>query len=179
MGAQNQQKINQTLNTDAQSVNVVNNFQGRSRNATYQQSRKGFARYSTVPQNYQYTTICTNCSQQLSRKHRQICSATGKNCHKYGITEHFAKKCRRPKKSQSQTPKPLKNVNQIDTNTNKSDDEESVNYITSYQQLSEQVYYSNYNSDSDDYVAAISSDSAIQLEPLIKKINLETSWQTR
>ena len=52
----------------------------------------------------------------------------------------------------------------------KSDDEESVNYITSYQQLYNQVYESNYDSDSDNYVAAISCDSANQLEPLIAKI---------
>ena len=52
----------------------------------------------------------------------------------------------------------------------KSDDEESVNYITSYQQLYDQIYDSNYDSDSDDYVAAISSGSADQLEPLNVKV---------
>ena len=64
------------------------------------------------------------------------------------------------------------NVNQIDESRENSDDEESVNYITSYQQLYEQVYDSNYDSDSDDYVAAISSDSVHQLEPLNVKIQL-------
>ena len=49
-------------------------------------------------------------------------------------------------------------------------DEESVNYITSYQQLYEQVYDSNYDSDPDNYVAAISCDFANQLEPLNAKI---------
>ena len=39
MGAQSQQKINQNFSTTAQSVNAVNNFQGRNRNANYQQSR--------------------------------------------------------------------------------------------------------------------------------------------
>ena len=52
----------------------------------------------------------------------------------------------------------------------KSDDEETVNYITSYQQLYEQVYDCNNDSDSDNFVAAISSDSAHQLEPLNAKI---------
>ena len=52
------------------------------------------------------------------------------------------------------------------SDADKSDDEESVNYITSYQQLYDQLYDSNYDSDSDDYVAAISSDSVHQLEPL-------------
>ena len=54
----------------------------------------------------------------------------------------------------------------------KSDDEESVNYITSYQHLFEQVYDSNYDSDSDDYVAMISSDSVHQLEPLNVEVKL-------
>ena len=42
--------------------------------------------------------------------------------------------------------------------------------MKSYQQLYNQVYDSNNNSDSDDYLAAISSDSANQLEPLNAKI---------
>ena len=50
--------------------------------------------------------------------------------------EHFAKKCRKPKKSTAQSSQPQKtNVSQIDTNTTKNDDEEFVNYITSYQEL--------------------------------------------
>ena len=37
MVAQNQQKnVNQNLNTNEQSVNIVNNFQGRNRNTNYQ-----------------------------------------------------------------------------------------------------------------------------------------------
>ena len=64
------------------------------------------------------------------------------------------------------------NVNQIDQTPEKSDDEESVNYITSYQQLYEQVYDSNYDSDSDDYVAAISSDSVHQLESLNVEVQM-------
>ena len=89
------------------------------------------------------------------------------NC---GITGHFAKECRKPKKSHSQTPKtPQSNANQIDTNPTKSDDEESANYITIYQQLYYQVYDYNYDSDCYDYVAAISSNSANQLETLNEK----------
>ena len=86
---------------------------------------------------------------------------------------NFARKCRKPKKSQNPIQKTQKtNVNQIDESRERSDDEESVNYITSYQQLYEQVYDSNYDSDSDDYVAAISSDSRHQLEPLNVEIQL-------
>ena len=87
---------------------------------------------------------------------------------------HFARKCRKPKQSQHPIQKNQKsNVNQINQTPEKSDDEESVNYITSYQQLYDQVYDSNYDSDSDDYVAAISSDSVHQLEPL----NVKSKWE--
>ena len=82
----------------------------------------------------------------------------------------LCKECRKPKRSQGQTPKPPQtNFDQIDNNAGKNDDEESVNYITSYKQLYEQVYDSNYDSDSDNYVAAISCDSAHQLEHLNAK----------
>ena len=63
-------------------------------------------------------------------------------------------------------------MNQIDKAPEKSDDEESVNYITSYQQLYDQVYDYNYDSDPDNYVAAISCESANQLEPLNAKVQL-------
>ena len=58
------------------------------------------------------------------------------------------------------------NVNQIYTTATKSEDEESVNYLTCYHQLYKHVYDYNYDSGSDDYIAAISSDEAHQLEPL-------------
>ena len=51
MGAQNHQKINQNLMPATNSVNVVNNYQQRNRNANAQQTRKDFTRYPTVPQN--------------------------------------------------------------------------------------------------------------------------------
>ena len=48
MAAQNQQKINQNLKTNAQSVDIVNNFQERNRTTNYQHQRKEFTRYLTV-----------------------------------------------------------------------------------------------------------------------------------
>ena len=164
MGAQNQHKINQNLMSSSNSVNLINNAQ---------QTKRDFTRYATVPQNYQYTSICMNCGLRWSHNHKQICPANGKKCNNCGITGHFARKCRKPKKSPGQTQNAQQpNVNQIDQSPEKSDDEESVNYITSYQQLYEQVYDSNYDSDSDDYVAVISSDSVHQLEPLNVEVQL-------
>ena len=103
--------------------------------------------------------------------HRQICPASGKKCNNCGITRHFARRCRKPKKLQGQSSKsPQTKVNQIAKTAAKGDDEEFVNYNASYQQLFDQVYDSNYDSDSLDYVAEISCDSANQLEPLNAKI---------
>ena len=138
------------------SVNVVNTYQPRNHNTNAQHTRKDFTQYPTVPQNYQYNSICTNCGQRWSHNHGQICPAKGKMCNNCGIICQFARKCRMPKQSQGQASKaPQTIVNQINKTPEKSDDEESVNYITSYQQLYNQVYDSNYDSDSDNYVAAI------------------------
>ena len=83
----------------------------------------------------------------------------------------FAKKVLHTQKPQTQLLQSQKtNVNQIDKTTTKSDGEESVNYVTSYQQLHDQVYDSNYDSNSDDYVAAISKDAANQLKQFNAKI---------
>ena len=114
-----------------------------------------------------------NCGLRWSHNHKQICPANGKKCNNCRITGHFARKCRKPKKSPGQTQKAQQpDVNQIDQSPEKSDGEDSVNYITSYQQLYDQVYDSNYDSDSDDYVAVISSDSVHQLEPLNVEVQL-------
>ena len=93
-GAQNQQKLNLNLNIASNSVNAVNNFQTRNRNANYQPTRKDFTRYPTFTQNYQYTSICANCGQRWSHNHRQFCPADG--------TGHFAKKYRKPKTPKGQ-----------------------------------------------------------------------------
>ena len=70
MGAQNQQKINQNLALTTNSVNAVNTFQTRNLTKNYQSARKDFARYPSVPQKYQYTSVCTNCGQRWSYNHK-------------------------------------------------------------------------------------------------------------
>ena len=47
-GAQNQQKKKQNSNNTINSISAVNNFQGRNRNANYQQAPEDFTRYPTV-----------------------------------------------------------------------------------------------------------------------------------
>ena len=124
MGAQNQQKINQSLMSTTNSVNVVNNYQTRNRNANTQQLKRDFTRYPTVPQNYHYSSICMDCGLGWGHNNRQICPANGKKCNNCGIIGYFARKCRKPKRSQGQTYKtPQTNVNQIDKSPEKSDDE--------------------------------------------------------
>ena len=96
-GAQNQQKINQNMNTTAQLVNANNDFQRHNRNANNQQSRRDFTRYSTVPQKYQYDSICSKCGELWGHNHRQICPVNAKKGNSCGITGHFARKCWEPK----------------------------------------------------------------------------------
>ena len=60
-------------------MNLINNHQIRNRNANAQQTKRDFTRYATVPQNYQYTSICMNCGLRCSHNHKQICPANGKN----------------------------------------------------------------------------------------------------
>ena len=74
--------------------------------------------YPTVSQNCQYTSTCTNCGQRWSLNHCQICPADVKRCNNFGITGHFARKCKKPKKDQTTKP-PQTNVNQIDTTAEK------------------------------------------------------------
>ena len=88
-----------------------------------------------------------------------------------GILGHFAKKFQNPKKSHFQTPQyHWTNVSKTDATATKINDEESVNYITNYQQLCEQLYDSNYDINFDYYVAAISTDAAYQHEALNAKM---------
>ena len=100
-----------------------------------------------------------------------VCLAKDKKCNNCGIVSHFAKKCRETKKSQPQSSQSQQTkVKQITATSTKSDDEKPANYITSYQKLYDHVYDSHYDSDSADYVAAISSDAADYLKTLQAKI---------
>ena len=146
-GSLHQQKNNQNLNNNnTQSVKIVNNFQNRNRSTNFQRQ-------------IQHYNCIANASKQTGKK--------GNNC---GILNQFAKKCRKPKNSQPQTsPTQQTNVNHIESTPNTINDEEPVNYITSDRDLYEEIYGSNYDSDSDNYVAAISKKNVIELKPLNAK----------
>ena len=70
------------------------------------------------------------------------------------------KKATVPNKQSKQT-----NFNRIESTPDKSNDEQSVIYITGYRELNEQKCNSNNDSDLDNYVAAFSIETANKLEP--------------
>ena len=97
MGAQNQKKIKQNLNTNAQSVNIVNKTKGPSRSTNYQQNWKDFTRYPAVPQNYRYTSTCATYCQRWSDNNCQLRPAKRKN------SGNFRPFCQKMPKSQENT----------------------------------------------------------------------------
>ena len=148
-----------------------NSFQGRNCNANSQPARKDFTRYPTIPQNYHYTSICTNCGQRWSHSHCQICSANGKSVTIVvlpGILQgnvESRKSCRH----KHQNPKKRMLIRSIKLPKNEMMRNLSITK-TSYQQCYDQFYDSNYDSNSDNYVAAISCDSANPLDPSKPKL---------
>ena len=164
MGIQNQLKISGTsaltITNEITSASV-NNVQGswiRSRPSTNQ---------------FVKPTISPNCGNGWSASHRQNCPVCEKNGKNFGIANHFAKICRKPK----HTYKPKPPVNNVDDSVSEAATvgtsataAEQVNNIDRL--LQEQaIYDENYDSDYDDYddncVATISLKSDTrEVEPV-------------
>ena len=113
MGAQNMQKINQILNTNAQSVKVVNKFQGRLELPTTTGTQLS-TKTSCTPS---FAQIVVNAGVLITVKYAQ------RKARSVTLVELSGILCRKPKKPQSQASHPQHtNVNQIDATTTKSDD---------------------------------------------------------
>ena len=99
------------------------------------------------------------CGMNWTPEHRNRCPAPGKKCNNCGIENHFAKVCRKPKDLNSY-PKPKPRVNNIE----KDDQTEDVNQISA--DFNPDLE-SNYSSDEDNCVPAVSStDFAISVEAI-------------
>ena len=122
------------------------------------------------------TNICRNFEQRCHYNHRSNCPA--KNCNNCGILNHFAIMYRKPKRTQTQTLSPQHTSNnQIQITPEKDDEEELVNYISSYGEVDNQLYGSIYDGDSDDnYIAAPSSETVSKLEPLNAMIEIRNIY---
>ena len=87
MGIQTQLKISgASTNNSTNEVHSINNIQGpwnRKRPSTNQ---------------FVKPTICPNCGYGWTPSHRQSCPARGKICKNCGISNHFAKVCRKQNK---------------------------------------------------------------------------------
>ena len=98
-------------------------------------------------------------------EHRNRCPARGKKCNNCGIENHFAKVCRKPKDPNSY-PKPKPRVNNVE----KDDQVEEVNQISVD---FDPDLLSNYSSDEDNCVAAVSStDFATSVEAINLPVEL-------
>ena len=104
-------------------------------------------------------TTCHFCGMNWIPEHRNRCPARGKNCNNCGIENHFEKVCRKPKDPNSY-PKPKPRVNNVE----KDDQADDVNQISAD---FDPDLESNYSSDEDNCVAAVSStDFAISVESI-------------
>ena len=153
MGIQNQLKIsgtptpNTTNEISSQSINNVQGSWNRTRAPTNQ-----FVKH----------TICPNCGYGWTPSHRQNCPARGKSCKNCGITNQFAKVCRKSK--QSSKPKPR--VNYVDdsiseaatvgTSTTAAEQVNNISKLLQKKSIHDANYDSNYDDYNDNCVAAIS-----------------------
>ena len=97
--------------------------------------------------------IFPNCGYGWSASHRQNCPARGKNCKNFGIVNHFAKVCRKPKHPY----KPKHRVNNVadsvseaatvGTSTTVAEQVNNIDRLLKQQS----IYDANYDSDYDDY----------------------------
>ena len=99
-------KINQNLNNiNNQSVYIVNDYQNRNRTINFQQQRHSYNCKAKAFNQNCFTNICRNCEQlELSPTTKLSCKR--KKYRRCGISNHFAKICRKPKTSQSETSPP-------------------------------------------------------------------------
>ena len=111
-------------------------------------------------------TTCHFCGMNWTPEHRNRCPARGKKCNNCGIENHFAMVCRKPKDPNSY-PKPKPRVN----NVAKDDQAEDVNQIAAD---FDPDLESNYSSDEDNCVAAVSS---IDFATSVEAINLCSAWK--
>ena len=139
MGTLNQLKMNANKNELNSTVNQVQRM--RIANAT------PFSTMNTTAR--KKPTTCHFCGMNWTPEHRNRCPARGKKCNNCGIENHFAKVCRKPKNPNSY-PKPRPRVNNVE----KDDQAEDVNQISID---FDPDLESNYSSDEDNCVAAVSS----------------------
>ena len=91
MGNQNQQRIsssnnNSTANYTINAIQSYNRFRGAS--ARGNPTGRVAVNRATIAQ-------CRGCGQAWTTTHRQVCPALGKRCNHCGLSNHFAKVCRK------------------------------------------------------------------------------------
>ena len=148
MGSLNELKMNASKSELNSTLNQVQRM--RIANATPFSNRNTTARKKPA--------TCHFCGMNWTLEHQNKCPARGKKCNNYGIENHFANVCRKPKDPGSY-PKPRPRVNNVE----KDDQTDNVNQILA--DFNPDLE-SNYSSDDDNVASVSSADSSTSIEAI-------------
>ena len=153
IGNQNQQRISSSNNNSAanNTINAIQSY-NRFRGASARGNPTGRVAVNRAP-----ICQCRGCGQAWTTTHRQVCPALGQRCNHCGLSNHFAKVCRK----KFNTTRNSRQGNRIDnvenaetTEPNTNSENQNVYYINYNEQFN-----SDYDSSDDNYVATVENVS--------------------
>ena len=155
MGNQNQQRISTSNNnSSANSTIKAKQSYNRFRGASARGNPTG-----RVAVNRAALGQCRGCGQAWTTTHRQVCPALGKRCNHCGLSNHFAKVCRK-KLNPTRNPQQSNRINKVETAETTEQITNSENQNVNYINYNEQ-FNSDYDSSDDNYVATVENVSTL------------------
>ena len=144
MGNQNQQRISSSNNNSAanNTINAIQSY-NRFRGPSARGNPTGRIAVNRVP-----IGQCRGCGQAWTTTHRQVCPALGKRCNHCGLSNHFAKVCRKMLNNtrNSQQGNRINNVENTETTEQiENSENQNVNYINYSEQFNSDYDFSDDN----------------------------------